>query len=260
MKYNYRRYIGISIKHVLVVLFSLVLSVMWVSSIMAQSPSVTQDSESTINLDSTKQVIRGFGAANIVNWRPDMSPAEIEKAFGTGEGQLGFSILRLRIPPQQNQWDINLPSAKAAHSLGVKVFASPWSPPANMKTNNSTVGGRLKDDSYADFAQYLNDFSEYMADNGAPLYAVSVQNEPDIEVGYESCDYTPDQMLRFVRDYTDSIDTRLIAPESYQFRRVMSDPLLNDSVAASNFDIVGAHIYGGGLSPYPLAEEKGKEV
>jgi len=195
-----------------------------------------------------------------VNWRPDMSPAEIEKAFGTGEGQLGFSILRLRIPPQQNQWDINLPSAKAAHSLGVKVFASPWSPPANMKTNNSTVGGRLKDDSYADFAQYLNDFSEYMADNGAPLYAVSVQNEPDIEVGYESCDYTPDQMLRFVRDYTDSIDTRLIAPESYQFRRVMSDPLLNDSVAASNFDIVGAHIYGGGLSPYPLAEEKGKEV
>ncbi len=52
----------------------------------------------------------------------------------------------------------------------------------------------------------------------------------------------------------------LMAPESFQFRRGMSDPILNDSVACANLDIVAGHIYGGGLARYPLAEEKGKEV
>lgn len=226
----------------------------------AQSSSAETEAQAFIYPDSTKQIIRGFGAANIVGWRSDMTNDEIETAFGTGVHQLGFSILRLRIPPNQNQWNVNLPSAQAAHNMGVKVFASPWSPPASMKTNNNTTGGRLKDDSYDDYAGYLHDFETYMADNGVPMYAISVQNEPDIEVGYESCDYTPEQMKRFVKDYADSIDTQLMAPESFQFRREMSDPLLNDPEAAANLDIVGAHIYGGGLSPYPLAEEKGKEV
>ncbi|HTO92924.1 MAG TPA: FlgD immunoglobulin-like domain containing protein, partial [Bacteroidota bacterium] len=49
-------------------------------------------------VDSLQQVIRGFGAANILPWRPDMTVAEVLTAFGTGSGQLGFTILRLRIP------------------------------------------------------------------------------------------------------------------------------------------------------------------
>jgi len=50
----------------------------------------------TVYLDSTQQVIRGFGAANIVQWRPDMTANDIDKAFGTGPGQIGFTILRRR--------------------------------------------------------------------------------------------------------------------------------------------------------------------
>lgn len=211
-------------------------------------------------LDSTAQVVRGFGAANIVGWRPDMTDEEIDTAFGVGDGQLGFSILRLRIPPQESQWSANLPTAQKAHEMGVKIIASPWSPPAAMKTNGDLVGGELRDDSYGAYAAHLQSFNAYMADNGAPLYALSVQNEPDIQVTYESCDWTPGDMWRFVRDHAGSIDTRIIAPESFQFRRRMSDPLLLDSGAAANLDIVGGHIYGGGLAPYPLAEEKGKEI
>ena len=56
-------------------------------------------SAAVIELDNTHQLIRGFGAANIVAWRPDMTDSEIETAFGTGEGQLGFTILRLMIEP-----------------------------------------------------------------------------------------------------------------------------------------------------------------
>ncbi|MEJ2628467.1 MAG: glycoside hydrolase family 30 beta sandwich domain-containing protein, partial [bacterium] len=38
------------------------------------------------------------------------------------------------------------------------------------------------------------------------------------------------------------------------------DPILKDSAACANTDIICGHIYGGGLAAYPLAESKGKEV
>ena len=132
-------------------------------------------------------MIRGFGAANIMRWRPDMTADEIDKAFGTDEGQIGFTILRLRIPPDENSFSYNIPTAQAAHSYDVKIIASPWSPPAYMKTNNSTVGGRLLEENYEDYADHLYYFVDFMESNDIPIYAVSVQNEPDIAVTYESC-------------------------------------------------------------------------
>jgi len=235
-----------------ILLYGLVLLVTFSSKTYAQ--------DTHIYMDSTAQVIRGYGAANIVNWRPDMTNSEINEAFGTGKGQLGFSILRLRIPPNQNEWSAYVSTAKKAYDMGVKIIASPWSPPGSLKTNNSTVAGSLKVDAYGQYAAHLKAFVNYMANKGVKLYAVSVQNEPDINVSYESCDWSPNQMLRFVKEYGDSVGTRLMAPESFQFRRAMSDPILNDSTAAAHLDIVAGHIYGGGLAQYPLAQKKGKEV
>ncbi|MCF7802947.1 MAG: T9SS type A sorting domain-containing protein [Candidatus Marinimicrobia bacterium] len=217
-------------------------------------------SPATIYLDSTEQVIRGFGAANILPWRPDMTSGEIQKAFGTAEGQLGFSILRLRIPLQENEYSQNLATAQAAHSMGAKIIASPWSPPAHMKSNNSTIGGRLSENSYDDYAAHLKSFADYMADNGVPLYAISVQNEPDVEVSYESCDWNAEEMTRFLKENAESIGVPVIAPESYNFNKTISNLILNDSIAAAHLSIVGGHLYGGGLDPYPLAWEKGKEL
>jgi len=217
--------------------------------------------EAVVDLDETRQIIRGFGAANIMRWRPDMTPDEIDKAFGTDDGQIGLSILRLRIPPNANDFHYNLPTARAAHEYGVTLIASPWSPPAGMKTNNNLVGGELRENKYADFADYLQDFVDYMADNEAPVYAISIQNEPDITVSYESCDWSPSQMLKFIKENAGTITgTKVMAPESFQFRRQMSDPLLNDPEACENLDIVCGHIYGAGLARYPLAESKGKEI
>lgn len=100
-----------------------------------------------IYLNNIQQVNRGFDAANILPWRPDMTTHEANKAFGTGDGQIGFTILRLRIPPDTNEFNLNVPTAKLAHSMGVTIIASPWSPPAWMKTNNNNIGGRLIDTS-----------------------------------------------------------------------------------------------------------------
>ena len=104
-----------------ILLFSLIFSL----NVYAQNAAV-------VDLDSTHQVIRGFGAANIVPWRADMTDSEIETAFGTGNGQLGFSILRLRVPYDQSDFSLNVPTAQSAYSLGVTLMASPWSPPCSL--------------------------------------------------------------------------------------------------------------------------------
>jgi glucuronoarabinoxylan endo-1,4-beta-xylanase len=226
--------------------------------------SVTEPEETStqaiIYVNNVQQIIRGFGAANILPWRPDMTTNEINKAFGTGNGQIGFTILRLRVPSDTNEFNLNVTTAQLAHSMGVTIIDSPWSPPAWMKTNNNIVGGRLNDTSYVSYAIHLKSFVDYMASNGVPLYAISVQNEPDVNVAYESCDWNASQMLRFVKENAPTIGTKVIAPESANFSRQLSDPLLNDATALVNLDILGGHIYDGGLEPYPLAESKGKEV
>jgi glucuronoarabinoxylan endo-1,4-beta-xylanase len=128
-----------------------------------------------------------------------------------------------------------------------------------MKSNNNIVGGTLKETSYAEFAAYLKSFADYMAANGAPLYAVSLQNEPDANVTYESCSWNGAQFLNFMKNNAPSIGTRVMMPESQNFVHALSDPTLNDSVAASNTAIIAGHLYGGGLISYPLATAKGKE-
>jgi glucuronoarabinoxylan endo-1,4-beta-xylanase len=215
----------------------------------------------TVYVDNPQQLIRGFGAANILQWRPDMTSDQVQKAFGNGPGQIGFSILRLRVPydPSGTAFSMQIPTAKLAQSLGAIVFASPWTPPPAMKSNNNIVGGTLNESSYSAYAAYLKGFADYMSTNGAPLYAISLQNEPDCRVTYESCDWTPAQFLSFMKNNAASIGTRIMMPESQNFVHALSDPTLNDSVAAANTAIIAGHLYGGGLTTYPLATAKGKE-
>jgi glucuronoarabinoxylan endo-1,4-beta-xylanase len=213
-----------------------------------------------IYLDSLRQVIRGFGAANIVGWRPDMTADQIQTAFGNGPGQLGFTIMRLRIPPDSTQFSIDVPSAKLAESLGAKIIATPWTPPAWMKTNNNIVGGSLDTNNYAAFAAHLKAFADTMANNGAPVYAVSVQNEPDFNASYEGCLWNGTQFLNFMKNYAPAVGYPVLMPESASFNHALSDPTLNDSVAASHVAFIGGHIYGATPSSYTLALSKGKEV
>ena len=224
---------------------------------------VVQKDAAIIDLNDEKQIIRGFGSSTAFRLDFPLSDTDMDILFGNNEGQLGFSIHRIRLVPDDNATDrqIELNHALGAKNRGAIVVASPWSPPVRMKTNSNLIGGELKEESYAEYATYLNDFALYMENEGVPLYSISVQNEPDIQVDYESCDWSPSQMLNFIVDHGDKITaTKLMAPESFQFRKIMSDPILNNEVAAANVDIIGGHIYGGGLTDYPIARNKGKEV
>ncbi len=212
----------------------------------------------SVDPDSVRQYIRGFGASNIVLWRPDMTDSEIQTAFGTGNGQLGFSILRIMLEPDKTRWSRYLPSAKKAYDMGVTIIAAPWYAPAEMV---ETVNGvsRVRHDMFDEYAAHLDSFSTYMKNNGVPVYGISVQNEPDITDQWTS--WTSAEMFTFMKNHAHAVTgTIVMAPESFHFNRDYSDPILNDSAACANTDIICGHIYGSGLGSYPLAEGKGKEI
>ncbi len=75
-----------------------------------------------------------------------------------------------------------LPLLRQALALNpaLKVIATPWSPPAWMKTSGSLIGGRLIDDPriYGAYAQYFVKFIQAYQRAGVPIYAVTLQNEP----------------------------------------------------------------------------------
>ena len=225
--------------------------------------AATVDAEITIYGNQQNQVIQGFGCATVFT-PPNtaaLTPEEFDRLFGAGAGQVGLNLLRIRIASDDAWRATELNHAKAAILRGARVFASPWSPPARMKTNNNIIGGKLIPDSATAYAKYLNDFALYMAANGAPLYGVSVQNEPDWEPGYEGCVWTAEEMRDFLKNHGALISaTRLMAPELVNNNQTYVNTILADDGAIANLDIVGTHLYGGGLVENALAKAKGKEV
>ncbi|MEV4316066.1 glycoside hydrolase family 30 beta sandwich domain-containing protein [Actinocrispum sp. NPDC049592] len=63
---------------------------------------------------------------------------------------------------------------------GLRINATPWSPPAWMKTGGSLIGGRLIDDPriYRAYAAYLVKFIQAYRAHGITVDTIAVQNEP----------------------------------------------------------------------------------
>src|SRR5262245_31011924 len=129
-----------------------------------------------------------------------------------------------------------------------------------MKSNNNIVGGSLLPSEYGDYVSYLNSFLDAMSANGSPVGVISLQNEPDVTVTYESASWTAAQFQTFCRDYAGAINAPVMMPESFQFNQALSDPTLNDPAAAANVDYIGGHLYGAGVRDYPLARSLGKHI
>ncbi len=217
----------------------------------------------TINAATEYQTVTGFGGMNGVGWVGDLTSSQVETAFGSGEGQLGLSIMRLRIDPNSANWNIQTPSAVHAYRLGAKLLATPWTPPAYMKTNNSLInGGKLKPEYYDEYATHLLNFAEFIARNGAPLHTISVQNEPDWHPDYESADWSGDDFVSFLNSQGSRFGSnlKLTVGESVGFSKRFTDPVLNSPTAVQHADIIAGHLYGAVPQDYPLARSKGKEV
>jgi len=93
---------------------------------------------STVNFGTSYQTIRGFGASTA--WTAPLTTAQADAVWGTSGSELGLSINRARIDPGgSGNWGAELANAQEAVARGAVEFATPWSPPAYMKTNGNVA-------------------------------------------------------------------------------------------------------------------------
>jgi O-glycosyl hydrolase len=225
----------------------------------------------TIDTDTKFQYVRGFGGMD-VGWRnfPHTLTRDTELMYNPDTG-LGLNILRIMIMPWNT--DINetmrqlvsedrpyyYENVKIVNKYGGYVLASPWTPPIAWKSNNShhTRGdGRLLREHYQDYANYLRAFSQNMLDNGAPIYVVSIQNEPNYGVDYDGCLWSGTEMMDFflqvghfttgVRGFGGGVEiesVRTMNGESANNTNI-NDAALNNPESRAVIDIIGRHTYG----------------
>ena len=210
--------------------------------------AVAPGQTATVDVNTVQQTIAGFGACSA--WSGTMSHAQASALFDT----LGFSLWRVRIDPNSHNAD-EARNVAIAHSYGAKVLATPWTPPAALKTNHSTIGGSLDPSYYPAYADFLNDAMHTL---GADY--VSLQNEPDAKVNYESCFWTGAQMAAFLDQQGARIHSPIVMPESEGFNPAYADPALDDPLAVRHIAIIAGHLYGTHPSVETDALTQGKPV
>jgi glucosylceramidase len=137
-----------------------------------------------------------------------------------------------------------------------RLYASPWSPPAWMKTNNDMLqGGKLKPECAAAWATYYVKFIQAYEQQGIPIWGLTVQNEPMAKQTWESCIYTAEEERDFVKQHLGPTlanagmeDRKLIVWDHNRdliFHRAST--ILNDPETAKYVWGVGFHWYDGGL-------------
>ena len=220
-----------------------------------------------LNATNTHQRVTGFGGfvCSPQFQYNHMSTTEIKKVWGT-TSTIGCNIMRLYIPIGRNAWSQSLATAKTAKQMGLIVFASPWGQPAEWKTNGTSNAknsdgtlGYLKRENWADYAQYLEDYVQYMRNNGVELDAISIQNEPDWAASYAGCLWSASEIAEFVKLYGPSISCKVMAPETLSVNDEYANAL-NNSDVLPGFEIYGGHQYGGIQSAYKQLAQKGKEI
>ncbi len=173
--------------------------------------------ESTIYLNPAEkfQSIDGFGAAitgsscyNLLKMKQADRTKLLKETFDPVSG-MGYSYIRISIGCSDFSLDeytcCDQPGIEnfAIHELdkrdlfpilkeiqainpGVKILASPWTPPRWMKVNNLTerkpfnswTSGQLNPIYYQDYATYFVKFIQAMASEGFVIDAITIQNEP----------------------------------------------------------------------------------
>lgn len=190
----------------------------------------------TIMIDPEKkfQEIEGFGgaitdaAAETFYKLPESKQKELLDAYFTRDKGIGYTLCRTHInscdfSSESYAYDeipgdtllehftidhdrkFRIPMINAALKTAgteIKIFASPWSPPAWMKTNNHMLqGGKVKPEYLNAWASYYTRFIKEYEKEGIPIWGLTVQNEPMSVQTWESCIFTGEDERLFVRNH-----------------------------------------------------------
>jgi O-glycosyl hydrolase len=218
--------------------------------------------------DNRFNYVRGYGGMNVA-WANFPEEKAIDTETMYNPDKMGFNIMRIMIPPANTNIDISMndltsgnrpdyyESVKIVNKYGGYVLASPWSPPKEWKSNNSiNGGGRLIPRYYLQYANYLKSFAQHMYDRGAPIYAISIANEPNYVAGYDGCEWSNNEMRDFykevghftngVRGYGGGMDIQTVLTvngESANTPRI-NDAAIADTLSRSVIDLYARHVYG----------------
>lgn len=84
----------------------------------------------------------------------------------------------------------------------VQFLASPWSPPAFMKTNGEmNHGGKLKKEYYDAWAKLIVKYVEAYGKEGISISRLTLQNEPAAVQKWDSCIFTAEEERVFACEY-----------------------------------------------------------
>jgi glucosylceramidase len=135
----------------------------------------------------------------------------------------------------------------------IKILASPWSPPAWMKTSNSLKGGSLKTEYYGVYAQYLVKYIQEMKKEGILIDALTIQNEPLHPGNNPSLLMTQNVQATFIKKNLGpafkqaKISTKIIIYDHNADRPDYPISILNDSETRKYIDGSAFHLYGGNV-------------
>ena len=215
------------------------------AEVFATLPAQKQQEFLTAYYDKEKGIGYNFARTNIASC--DFSSGSYDYVTDGDSSLESFTI------DHDRQYRIPL-IKQAIQAAGgeLKLFVSPWSPPAWMKDNNDRLhGGHLLEQYKQAWANHYVKFIQAYTAAGIPVWGLSVQNEPMAVQIWESCVYTDTEERDFVKNYLGPTlekagmsDKKLIVWDHnrdlvYQRASIM----LNDPEAAKYVWGVGFHWY-----------------
>jgi glucosylceramidase len=136
----------------------------------------------------------------------------------------------------------------------IMILGSPWTAPQWMKTNKSFMGGSLRKDCYAVYAQYFVKYIQAMKAEGITIDAITPQNEPLHGGNNPSMLMQPEEQADFIGNYLGpaftaaGLATKIIIYDHNADRPDYPLTVLANAKAASYINGSAFHLYGGTIA------------
>ncbi|WP_240223395.1 glycoside hydrolase family 30 protein [Rheinheimera hassiensis] len=136
----------------------------------------------------------------------------------------------------------------------IKLLGSPWSPPAWMKSNKSTIGGELLEQHFGSYALYFVKYIQAMQRQGIKLDAITVQNEPLHPGNNPSLLMHAWDQANFIKNHLGpafrkaGLDTKIIIYDHNADHVEYPITVLNDKEAKAYIDGSAFHLYNGSIT------------
>ena len=137
----------------------------------------------------------------------------------------------------------------------LEVIATPWTPPAWMKSSRSVIGGSLDPAACEPYARYFVRFVQEYAARGIPVSAVTAQNEPHFSPsGYPGMLMGPGEEAEFVGRHLGpalagaGTGTRILAFDGNWDGVARALTVLGDARSSPFLSGAAFHCYAGGPS------------